>query len=377
MHTKIFEINELNQEALAQISEAAAILRRGGLVAFPTETVYGLGADALSAEAVAGIYRAKGRPSDNPLIVHVSSVSQCEALSPLQSSTFYKLTERFWPGPLTLVLPKSNQVPDITTGGLSTIALRMPDDPVALELIGQAGCPVAAPSANLSGRPSPTKGEHVVQDMDGRVDVIIKSGDCRVGIESTVLDLTEEIPTILRPGILTVEDLEAVIGTKVILDPAILLDHAGLREESIEGSTDDNLAYSPKAPGMKYTHYAPKAEMLILRGPKERVQSAMETIKLERSRLGQKVGIAVFQEKSLVESAHDFFANLRELDGQSVDLILAVALNEKDSIGFAVMNRMLKAASYNVIDVLEEDRRCLGRRRLARTADDYNSSPSY
>lgn len=346
METKEYDVQELNEETLTYIDKAAEVLRNDGLVAFPTETVYGLGANALIPEAVAAIYRAKGRPSDNPLIVHVAGIEGCKELTPFWSSTVEKLVKRFWPGPLTLILPKTERVPDITTGGLSTVAIRMPDNPIALELIKRSGCPIAAPSANLSGRPSPTRPEHVIEDLAGRIDVILKGGDCRVGIESTVLDMTGETPTILRPGILTPEEIEAVIGIKVAIDPALL--NRPCREASLEETKD---IPAPKAPGMKYTHYAPNAEMLIIQGELSRVRKEIEIIKEENERNGRKVGVILFEEEAFIQAAHDFFARLRELDNYGVDLIIAGALSDRNSIGFAVMNRMLKSAGYKVIKV--------------------------
>ena len=337
MKTLIYDVRELNDDNLKKIDEAAIILRNGGVVAFPTETVYGLGADALNHKAVSKIYEAKGRPSDNPLIVHISDLEQCYSLTDGFNETIEKLAQHFWPGPLTIIVPKSNKVPDITTGGLDTVAIRMPDHPVALELIRRAGCPVAAPSANISGKPSPTKGEHVVEDMFGRIDAIITSGDCKVGIESTILDLSEDVPTILRPGILTPEELSKVMGKEVIIDPAI----NKIRDKD----------FVPKSPGMKYTHYAPNAEMIIFQGEKEKVITEIERVKEQKEKEGYKVGIMLYDDQSYLEAAHELFAQLREFDKQNVDLILAGALNSDDSIGFAVMNRMLKSAGYNVVKV--------------------------
>lgn len=350
--TKVFEITDMDNKAKEELREAAKVLRDGGLVAFPTETVYGLGANALNPDAVRAIFLAKGRPSDNPLIVHIAELSTLEVLIPAIPAEAKMLAEKFWPGPLTMVLEKLPQVPDVTTGGLPTVAIRMPDNPIALELIRQCGCPVAAPSANISGRPSPTKGEHVVQDLMGKADIIIKSCDCKVGIESTVLDLTGPVPTILRPGILTPEQLGQTLGKDVVIHPGILdqsTTHAGPNSGTTAG-TDTHLI-PPKSPGMKYTHYAPKAEMVILRGAREDVEREIERIRTEREQAGSKVGLLLFEEKDFEKAAHDFFAMLRDLDDQNVDLILAGALNEKDSIGLAVMNRMLKASGYKVIDV--------------------------
>lgn len=362
METKIFDVRELNKhnieqstifdeaeanakidEALEKIDEAAAMLASGGLVAFPTETVYGLGANALDPKAVAKIYEAKGRPSDNPLIVHIARASNIGELTPLLTPKIIRLIDNFWPGPLTVVLPKKPNIPDITTGGLDTVAIRMPDDPVALELIKKAGCPVAAPSANISGRPSPTKGEHVIADLDGKVDAILIGNDCRVGIESTVLDMTGDTPMILRPGIITAENIEAAIGGKVLMDPAL-----NQRHDSGD-SSEENLV--PRAPGMKYTHYAPKADMTIIEGQRDRVKSEIERLKGLNERLGLKVGVILFEEKAFIEAAHEFFANLRDMDDEGVDLILAGALSEQDGVGFAVMNRMLKSAGYKIAKV--------------------------
>ena len=341
--TKIFNTVDLSTpEAKEGLTFAAGVLRAGGLAAFPTETVYGLGADALNGEAVASIYAAKGRPSDNPLICHIGDVSDMKKLAVSVPEDAILLAEKFWPGPLTMVLPKLPEVPDVTTGGLSTVAIRMPDDPVALELIRQAGCPVAAPSANLSGCPSPTKGEHVVRDLSGRVDAILIGRDCRVGIESTVLDLTGGVPAVLRPGILTPQDIEAVLGKEVIYDPAILPPPAGQ-------TPDGNLV--PRAPGMKYTHYAPKAEMVILEGPHDKVEKEIGKQKAAAEAEGRKVGVLLFGEEAFSEAAHDFFAKLRDMDDEGVDLILAGALSYGDGVGFAVMNRMLKSAGYHVISV--------------------------
>lgn len=367
METKIFDVSNLNNktleksivyddaeanaivdEALEKIDQAAEILKNGGLVAFPTETVYGLGANALDAEAVAKIYQAKGRPSDNPLIVHIARASNIGELTPILTPKVIRLIDNFWPGPLTIILPKKPDVPDITTGGLNTVAIRMPDDPIALELIKKAGCPVAAPSANLSGRPSPTRGSHVVDDLNGKVDAILIGGDCRVGIESTVLDLTSDQPTILRPGIITADNIEAVIGGKVQLDPALLINR---QRDVTHDSGDSEEGPAPKAPGMKYTHYAPKADMTIIEGQRDRVKSEIERLKGLNEKLGLKVGVILFEEKAFIEAAHDFFAKLRDLDVQEVDLILAGALSDQDGVGFAVMNRMLKSAGYNIARV--------------------------
>jgi L-threonylcarbamoyladenylate synthase len=324
------------------IKIAAEIVKAGGLVAFPTETVYGLGANALNADAVKKVYAAKGRPSDNPMIVHISRASDIGKLASTVNETIVALIDNFWPGPLTLVLKKRNEVPTETTGGSDTVAVRMPDDTVAIALIAQSGCPIAAPSANLSGKPSSTKSEHVIDDLNGKIDAIIAGGDCRIGIESTVLDVTGEIPIILRPGLVTAEDIEAVIGVKPIFDPSLL---------QKEPQTDDAMEFKPKSPGMKYKHYAPKAQMTIIEGQRNKVINEIERVKKLNESIGNRVGIILFEEKAFREAAHDFFAKLRELDEQGVDLILAGALSDTDGVGFAVMNRMLKSAGYNIVKV--------------------------
>lgn len=322
------------------LQTAACILKNGGLVAFPTETVYGLGANALDPKAVAKVYEAKGRPSDNPMIVHISRASDIGQLTPELSQRIIKLIENFWPGPLTLVVPKKAEVPDITTGGLDTVAVRMPDDKVALKIITLAGCPIAAPSANLSGKPSPTKASHVIDDLDGKIDAIVCGVDCRVGIESTVLDVSSEVATILRPGIITAENIEAAIGETVEFDPTLFADGKGEMNSP-----------APKSPGMKYKHYAPNAQMTIIEGQRDRVKSEIERLKGLNEMIGLKVGVILFEEQAFIEAAHDFFSNLRELDEQNVDLILAGALSDKDGVGFAVMNRMLKSSGYNIAKV--------------------------
>ena len=322
------------------IAEAAGIIQQGGLVAFPTETVYGLGADALNAEAVAKVYEAKGRPSDNPMIVHIARASDIGQLTPMLSEDIVNLIDNFWPGPLTMVLKKKAGVPDRTTGGLDTVAVRMPDSEAALELIREADCPIAAPSANISGRPSPTRAGDVIADMNGRIDAVIQGDDCRVGIESTVLDMTGDTPVILRPGIITAEDIEAVLKKEVKYDEALLKDKQG---------EDGDIR--PKAPGMKYKHYAPKADMVVIEGQRDKVKAEIERLKGLNERLGSKVGVILFEEKAFVEAAHDFFAKLRDLDNEDVDLILAGALSDFDGVGFAVMNRMLKSAGYNIVKV--------------------------
>lgn len=344
MKTKLLSTNK------SDIAKAAAIIREGGLVAFPTETVYGLGADAFSEKAVGDIYAAKGRPSDNPMIVHISRASDMGRLTPVLSADIVKLIENFWPGPLTIVVKKKPEVPGRTTGGLDTVAVRMPDSKVALELISMADTPIAAPSANISGRPSPTRARDVIADMDGRIDAVIEGEDCRVGIESTVVDMTGDVPTILRPGIITAENIEAALDREVKYDEALLKDGKMFALDPEDGAGEID-GFRAKSPGMKYRHYAPKAQMTIIEGQRDKVKTEIERVKALNERLGLKVGVILFEEKAFIEAAHDFFARLRDLDEEDVDLILAGALSDTDGVGFAVMNRMLKSAGYNIVKV--------------------------
>ena len=320
------------------IREAAEIIAAGGLVAFPTETVYGLGADALNPEAVARIYQAKGRPSDNPTIVHISSKDDVARLTSRITRDMEILMDAFWPGPMTMIVPRLPVVPDVTTGGLDTVGIRMPDHPVARDLIRMSGCVIAAPSANLSGKPSPTTAQHCIDDLDGRIEAILKSGDCRVGIESTVIDMTGDVPMILRPGILTKADFEEALGKEVLLDPTL--------NRAPEAGED----FRPKAPGMKYKHYAPSAEMVIYQGEPERVQDAIASEKNRLEAEGQKVAVIAWAPGEDEEAAHEFFARLREADKTGCDVILAAALPQ-NGVGFSVMNRMLKSAGFNVREV--------------------------
>ena len=331
------------------IRRAGEVIRSGGLVAFPTETVYGLGGDALSADSAAAIYAAKGRPSDNPLIVHIADMASLERIAVDIPDAVYRLARRFWPGPLTMIMRKSDEVPHATTGGLDTVAVRLPDNEIAQALISASCCPIAAPSANLSGGPSPTRAKDVIADMMGRVDAIIEGDDCRVGIESTVLDLSGDVPTILRPGIITAEAIEAALGREVKYDAS--LTEAAQHVQLDPANGVDEADFQPKSPGMKYKHYAPKAEMLIVEGERNKVKSEIERLKTMNEKLGNSVGVILFEEKAFLEAAHDFFARLRDLDSEGVDMILAGALSDSDGVGFAVMNRMLKSAGYNIVKV--------------------------
>lgn len=286
------------------IETAAQIICRGGLVAFPTETVYGLGANGLDGEAAAKIYEAKGRPSDNPMIVHISSKNDLMVLTETVTDDMRKLMDAFWPGPMTMVVPARDAVPRVTTGGLSTVAVRMPNHPAALALIEKSGVPIAAPSANTSGRPSPTTGMHVLDDLNGRIDAVIMGEPCQIGIESTVIDMTSDVPMILRPGKLTKEDFSRVLGKKVELDPTLLMRPDLNRQDGSLTETAEN--FHPKAPGMKYKHYAPKAEMIIFEGEAEKVRMAIAEAKLERTEQGEKVGVILYDDNNPEEAAHDF-----------------------------------------------------------------------
>lgn len=337
METKILEPTKEN------IQIAGRVIAEGGLVAFPTETVYGLGANAFDEDAVKRVYEAKGRPSDNPMIVHIARASDIGQLTRMLSPDIVNVMDNFMPGPITIVVKRRPEVPLTTTGGLETVGVRLPDNEVARALIEASGVPIAAPSANLSGSPSPTKAEHVIEDLDGKVDIILKGDDCRVGIESTVLDMSGDELMILRPGIITAEQVEAAVGKKVIYDPTLNVD-----PRDVEGRGDE---FKPKAPGMKYKHYAPKAEMIIIEGNREAVKNEINRLRGLNEKLGNKVGILFFEEQDFIEAAHNFFADLRDLDKQGVDLILAGALSDVNGVGFAVMNRMLKSAGYNIAKV--------------------------
>jgi L-threonylcarbamoyladenylate synthase len=348
VNTEVYFLDENNMD-FDIIDKAVGIIRDNGTVVFPTETVYGLGANALSGEAVKGIFEAKGRPSDNPLIVHISSINMLLYLiaSPLDEGARL-LIDKYWPGPLTLIFKKSKKVPYEVTAGLDTVAVRMPDNKIALELIKRSELPIAAPSANISGKPSPTMPEHAIDDMRGRVDMILCGSKSRIGLESTVLDLSGDKPVVLRPGGVTVEELESILG-EVELDRG-----------SLEASG------TPKAPGMKYTHYSPEADMVLVKGEPERVKHKIQALVDENNGKGLKVGVLAFDESAGYYTncsvlslgsrtnpgliASNVFGKLREFDKIGVDIIFAEAMDEKH-MGMAVMNRMKKAAGFNIIEV--------------------------
>lgn len=348
-------------QAGSKLAEAGAVLASGGTVAFPTETVYGLGADARNTEAVEAVFAAKGRPSDNPLIVHIASLDQLDGLVSSVNETAAKLMEAFWPGPLTLVLPVAEgAVSPRVTAGLDTVAVRMPDHEVALRLIAAAGCPVAAPSANRSGRPSPTLAEHVSEDLGGRIDGIVDGGATGVGVESTVVLAGDDgIVTVLRPGGITAEEL-ARYAAGVQLDPALPTGtHPG-------SAADPGPAAAPRSPGMKYTHYAPKGELRVIAGSApqvaDRIQAELDAAKAR----GEITGVLAFDEHlpfyradcvlslgsltRLETAAHRLYAALRRFDDSGVTYMLAEACPE-DGLGAAVMNRLLKAAGHRMIFV--------------------------
>ena len=318
MRTEVFDVGVWDEGARERVRYAAGVLRNGGIVAFPTETVYGIGACCFDEGAVRRVYAAKGRPSDNPMIVHIARASDIGLLAGGLSPGIVKLADAFWPGPLTMVVEKRDEVPGCVTGGLPTVGVRLPDSAVALELIRLAGAPVAAPSANLSGRPSPTRAEHVIEDLEGKVDVILAGVDCRVGIESTVVDMTASPPVVLRPGVVTRDDIEAVLDVPVEVDAETTLPHQN--------------GQAPKSPGMKYRHYAPRARMVVVEGARERVRAEVARLRALNEGLGLRVGTLLFEERDFLAAAHDFYAALRALDAEGVDLILAGALAADSSV---------------------------------------------
>ena len=343
MKTELLKVNE------ESVALGARLIREGELVGFPTETVYGLGANALDARAVAKIFEAKGRPQDNPLITHVACVEEIPSLVRAIPAAARKLMEAFWPGPMTLILPKADCIPDAVSAGLDTVGIRLPANADARRLIRAAGCPIAAPSANRSGRPSPTTALHVLEDMDGRIPLILDGGACQVGVESSVIDATGEVPVILRPGGITPEMVERVLG------------HVRVDEHVMSPLREGDVARSP---GMKYKHYAPKAKAVIFSGAPEHVVSAIcrrydeQTAKGERvailgldeHRYGDRTFISLGSEKRPQEAAARLFAALRELDERGDTVALCEAVDTA-GIGLAVMNRMGRAAAFDIEQV--------------------------
>lgn len=347
--TRVLRVDAARPEGEA-IAQAADMLRRGEIVAFPTETVYGLGANATDPVAVAKIFAAKGRPSDNPLIVHVADREQLSGVVSEVPPAARQLMEKFWPGAITFVLPRRSTVPDAVTCGLPTVGVRMPGHPVALALIRAAGVPVAAPSANKSGRPSPTSAEHVLEDLAGRVPLLLDGGETGVGLESTVIDMTVDPPVLLRPGGITLEQICAEIGP-VEVAAAVLGGEVG---------------EAPRSPGMKYTHYAPRAQVLLIDGPVLSMQRKIRDLAAEFEAEGKKVGImcsaesrGVYQayvvleygsREDLAGVASDLFSTLRAFDRHGVDVVLAEAV-PATGIGLAIMNRLRRAAGGQVVTV--------------------------
>ena len=323
----------IDQEALARGGE---ILKKGGLVAFPTETVYGLGGNALDPMASKKIYAAKGRPSDNPLIVHIADI---KALAPIVKNVPEKakiLAEKFWPGPLTMIFEKSDLVPLETTGGLNSVAVRFPSDPIAAQLILAAGGYVAAPSANTSGRPSPTTAQHVEEDLGDAIDMIIDGGPVGIGLESTIVDFTEDVPVVLRPGYISLKMLQEVLGD-------VRMDKGLIKPDS---------KVHPKAPGMKYRHYAPKADLAIVEGPTEEVIIATEET-ISKYPLGTVKCIGSREAEETI--AHNLYEVLREFDQCQVSKIYSEAFYTP-KMGQAIMNRLLKAAGHKIIQVGREEK---------------------
>lgn len=349
MKTRIIQVDEKNIDKEV-IREAGGIIRSGGLVAFPTETVYGLGGDALNPASSRKIYEAKGRPSDNPLIVHIARWEALAAIVKRVPEEAVKLARDYWPGPLTMILEKSDLVPKETTGGLDTVAVRMPSHKTALDFIEAAGGYVAAPSANRSGRPSPTVARYVIQDLNGRIEMILDGGDVELGLESTIVDLTAQMPTILRPGYVTRQMLEQTLD-EVEEDVTILRADSG---------------QAPKAPGMKYRHYAPKGELTIITGPERKVVDYIN-IQLDQWRAGNKKTGVIATDATMAAYRADVCKNagsrldesamarqlyriLREFDDEGVEIIYSESF-EGSGVGQAVMNRLLKAAGHRVTEL--------------------------
>lgn len=347
MHTEYFIVDK-NHPDKETMQRGAELLKQGKLVAFPTETVYGLGANGLDKQAVANIYQAKGRPSDNPLILHIASQQELIPLVAAIPANAQVLMDKYWPGPLTVVFKRTAIVPDIVSGGLDTVAVRLPASPVARELITLAGMPVAAPSANTSGRPSPTSAQAVLADLDGRIDAIIDAGVCAIGVESTVVDCTTPVPTLLRPGGITLEMLIDTLG-----------------EVEIDSALDGSPECIPRSPGMKYTHYAPAAPMILFEGAYPHIADLiLREIEIALG-AGQKVGAIVSEETAqrlpvtvvsavygrrqhTMDIAANLYTVLRSFDDNPVDVIYAEGIPE-EGLGLAVMNRLRKASGYRIM----------------------------
>lgn len=349
METKVIKIDRMQLDKTL-IQEAGNLLANGALVAFPTETVYGLGGDGLKPDVAEKIYKAKGRPSDNPLILHISDLSALEILAVDIPELAYRLAKKFWPGPLTMILKKSAIVPYAVTGGLETVAIRMPSDEIAREIIRASGTYIAAPSANSSTRPSPTKAEHVIEDLFGKVDMIVDGGNCDIGLESSIIDLSGDVPMILRPGFITKEDFEEIVA-KVDYDKAVL---AKKIQESVVA----------KAPGMKYKHYAPKGQITIVEGTKEQVITTINCLVKESEQKGLRTAVLCIEEtkeqyecnyiyslgsvKQEKEMGAHLFDILRTFDKDGMEVIYSESFDQTKLAG-AIMNRLRKAAGYQTI----------------------------
>ena len=349
METKVAIIKDINKD-IKLIEEAGAIIRDGGIVAFPTETVYGLGANALDEEAVKKIFIAKGRPQDNPLIVHVCSKNISELVKEVPEVA-QRMIDKFWPGPLTIILEKNDIIPNMTSANLNTVGIRMPSSEIALKLIELSKRPIAAPSANISGRPSPTEVERCIEDLNGKVDYIIGGESSDIGVESTIIDCTVNPPLVLRPGGITLEMLKEI-------DSNIEIDSA-LKSKPTEN-------FKPKAPGMKYRHYAPKAHLKIIKGKNEKTIEIINEILENYIEKGNDVAIlttdenlnkfnsgkviSLGSENNLNEIAKNLFETLRKCDDLGVQHILCQGFEEK-GVGLAIMNRLNKAAGYDILEV--------------------------
>ncbi len=337
MQTKILDYTTQKQEALGQ---AKSLILSGEVVAIPTETVYGIAANALDGEAVKKIYVAKGRPSDNPLIVHISELSQAQALVKEIPEKVKLMAERFWPGPLTMIMKKSSLVPDITSGGLDTVAVRMPKSQAARDIINACGVPLAAPSANLSGSPSPTNADYVFADMNGRIPLIIDAGPCEIGVESTVISFTGEKPRLLRPGGVTFEQITELIG-ETELDDAVL-------NKLVDGAV-------ASSPGMKYKHYAPKASITVVKGTLEEFVRFVQgrdcfVLCFEGEEKHFKNAVSYGRSDNALSQANRLFNALRELDEKGADTVYA-RCPETSGIGLAVYNRLIRSAGFNIISL--------------------------
>ena len=327
---------------------AANIIKHNGLVAIPTETVYGLGANGLSEEAVIKIFEAKGRPQDNPLILHIAGADQIEQFAHHIPQAAYDLAEKFWPGPLTIILPAREFIPKRTTGGLDTVGLRCPDCDITREIIRLSGVPIAAPSANISGKPSTTTAQHVLHDHDGRIDAVVDGGSCRVGLESTIVDLTEERPRLLRPGGITPEQLVSVLGDLVV-------------DKAVTARIDQDEVV--KAPGMKYRHYAPESEVIIVSGSREKAAAYIRChfrsgdrvlcFEEELSLYAGCAPLAYGREADVSTLSAGLFAALRELDDPAIRKVYA-RCPEGGGVAYAVQNRLKKAAAFHIINAEAE-----------------------